>query len=170
MGKRGAISLSFGMIFSVIMIIGIIAVGFYAINFFLNMQNCSNIGLFKDEFQGKINKARASEIASERISLRIPNQIKLVCFGNLENPGSLSGRTEQAHSELKMFISVSQRENSNMFLYPASQACKMGYSEVNHLDITELGNGQFSCIENEDGEVTFKLKKESGDAFVKIYS
>ena len=143
MRKGGAISLSFGMIFSIIMIIAILGVGFYAITFFLNMQNCTTTADFHKRFQQKIDNAWNAEIVSDEFYLDLPSKIKKVCFGDLENPGELRGNLVEIHEELRTFASMNQRENSNMFMYPAPSACKLGYKQVkniillSHLSLTQ---------------------------------
>lgn len=166
MEKKGSLSLSFGMIFSIIMIIAILGVAFYAISFFLNLQKCSSVGLFHNDFQNKINSAWIAEIVSEEFSLSLPKKIKSVCFGDLKNPGSLDAETEIAYDELIMYSTLTQQDESNMFLHPQDKSCDMGYQKVKHIDLEELG--KFTCFSNNNGRVTFKIKKGSEDALVKI--
>lgn len=164
MEKKGALSISFGMIFSIIMIIAILGVAFYAISFFLNLQKCTGVGLFSDEFQKKVDGAWIAEIVSEEFSLTLPSRIKYVCFGDLENSGNIDSSTREIFDEIKDFSSPHQRETTNMFIYPASKACGLGYRVANHLK--ELD--KFTCFENMDGKTTFRLQRGSEDSLVEI--
>ena len=168
MRKGGAISLSFGMIFSIIMIIAILGVGFYAITFFLNMQNCTTTADFHKRFQQKIDNAWNAEIVSDEFYLDLPSKIKKVCFGDLENPGELRGNLVEIHEELRTFASMNQRENSNMFMYPAPSACKLGYKQVKNIDWKVLNDGNFVCMDNKDGKINFKIDKSDRDSLVKL--
>ena len=80
MGKRGEIYISFGMIFSVILIIAIIGVSFYAINYFLNLGKCAEISLFYQGFQNEIDEAWSSEIVKTTFVGKLPVEIESVCF------------------------------------------------------------------------------------------
>jgi len=168
MGKKGALSLSFGMIFSIIMIIAILGVAFYAISYFLNLQKCSSVGLFHNDFQNKLDNAWIAEMVSEEFSLNLPEKITAVCFGNLGNPGSLSAETERIYEEVMRYSTLIQQENSNMFLHPQEKSCDMGYQKAKHIDLTELE--KFTCFPNVEGKVTFKIEKSSEDALVRILS
>ena len=166
MKKKGALSLSFGMIFSIIMIIAILGVAFYAISYFLNLQKCTTTSLFHQDFQNKINNAWSAEIVSEEFSLTLPKRIESVCFGSLNSPGDLSGETERIHEDLLRYSTLKQQENSNMFLHPQDKSCEMGYRTAKHIDLSELG--EFTCFETRKGRVTFKIEKGSEDALVKV--
>jgi len=164
MEKKGALSMSFGMIFSIIMIIVILGVAFYAISFFLNLQKCTGVGLFHDDFQKKVDEAWIAEIVSGTTSLTIPSRIEQVCFGNLENPGNIDSKTKEIFDEIEEFASPHQKETTNMFIYPASKSCGLGYKLSPHLK--ELD--KFICFENRNGKISFRLTKESGDSLVGI--
>ncbi len=150
------------------MVIAILGVGFYAIKFFLNMQNCTTTADFHKRFQQKIDNAWNAEIVSEEFDLILPSRIKKVCFGDLENPGEIRGDLIEIHEELKIFASINQRENSNVFLYPAAKACKLGYKEVKNVDWRGLDDGNFVCMDNGDGKIIFKIDKGDRDALVKL--
>jgi len=166
MKKKGALSLSFGMIFSIIMIVAILGVSFYAISYFLNLQKCTTTSLFHQDFQNKINNAWSAEIVSEEFSLVLPKRIEAVCFGSLNSSGALSGETERIHEDLIRYSNLKQQENSNMFLHPQDKSCEMGYRTAEHIDLSELGG--FTCFETREGRVTFKIEKGSEDALVKV--
>ncbi|MDP6845861.1 MAG: hypothetical protein QF460_02825 [Candidatus Nanoarchaeia archaeon] len=164
MKKKGDLSMSFGMIFSIIMIIAILGVAFYAISYFLNLEKCTGVGLFHDDFQKKVDESWIAELVSGEHSLTIPGGVEYVCFGDLENEGNIDGSTREILDEIKRFASPRQLEKSNMFMYPENKACGMGYKTANHLQELE----EFICFENRDGKITFRLTKESEDSFVGI--
>ena len=57
MNKRGQIDISFGMIFSIILIIAVVGVAFYVINNFIELKKCTEIGLFYDDLKKYIDEA-----------------------------------------------------------------------------------------------------------------
>ena len=85
MTKRGALQISFGMLFSVILIVAFIVVAFYAINVFLNLQKCSEMGLYKSDLQSAVDRAWLSEEASEIFEAKVPSNIDFACFSFFSN-------------------------------------------------------------------------------------
>ena len=57
MEKRGQIQISFGMIFSIIIIIAIVAVSIYVITIFLDFNKCGKVVLFYEDLEEEIQKA-----------------------------------------------------------------------------------------------------------------
>ena len=64
--KRGQMKLSFGMIFSIILIIIFISFAFYAIQKFLSIQNSVQVGKFVNEFQQNVDKIWKGSQGSEK--------------------------------------------------------------------------------------------------------
>ena len=160
MKKRGDISLSFGMISSILAIIAIMGVAFYAINYFLNLGRCTEIGLFYQDLQEKIDQAWNSEIAKNEFSGNLPTGIKSVCFGDLSSPGN--GIASQEYNDLKIYGIY----GGNTFIYPSAKACDLPYKKINHVDFSELPG--FTCFPINDGVVNIRFEKNSYDSLVKI--
>ncbi len=83
--KRGQLHLSFGMIFSIILIIIFIAFAFYAIQKFLDLQNSIKINTFYDTLQNDVNTVWNSAQATSGKSYILPTYIKKICFTNAGN-------------------------------------------------------------------------------------
>jgi len=77
---QGMFGMSFSMIFSIIIIIAIIATAIYAITKFAGLGNCAQIGLFFDDFQDEIDKAWTSGIYSDTFEIDLPAKIEEICF------------------------------------------------------------------------------------------
>ena len=152
-------SLPFGMIFSIILIAAIIGIGFYTINYFVNLGKCTEIGLFYQDFQDKVDRAWNSEITRDEFVGKLPNGIKSVCFGDLSQT---LGRTGKEYDALRKYRNV----DANMFLYPPEKSCGLEYRKIEHVDFSELD--VFSCFSTTGGQVRIKLEKGSFDALVKI--
>ncbi|MCX8159014.1 MAG: hypothetical protein N3D20_01845 [Candidatus Pacearchaeota archaeon] len=158
--KRGQVQLSFGMIFSIIVIIATVAVAFYAISYFLNLSRCTQTGNFYSLLQNEIDKAWAGEITQKIFSGKLPSGIKMVCLGNMSQSydARLYGKI---HQELKM-ISIAK---NNIYLYPIWNACEGEFASkrLEHAKIEE-----FFCINVKNNEVKIKLTKGSGEALVTL--
>src|SRR3989338_4193949 len=95
-GRKGQFEVSFGMIFSVIVIIAVIVVAFYIIMQFLEFKDCTALGLYYDNLESEINKAWASTgVTSKTFSGDVPSAVDYVCFGNLNKPASGEDRKRQ---------------------------------------------------------------------------
>ena len=71
--------ISFGMIFSIILIIVFIAFAGYAIVKFINMQQTIQIETFKNDLQNDVNAMWESE-GSQTVEYYLPKKITAVCF------------------------------------------------------------------------------------------
>lgn len=165
MNKRGAIELSFGMIFSIIIMIAIIGVAVYAISAFLDIGTASQFGLFHQQFQETIDEVWASSITNKVSSFSIPKSIDLVCFGSLSG-SSYNPRYEDEFNELKRYSSNFEQQNTNRFLYPSDKGGEFTYKKVGKIDLSTM-NG-FDCFEVKSGVLKIRLVKEEFDALVKI--
>lgn len=157
MKRRGGIQLSFGMIFSIILIIAIIGVAFYAINYFVGLGKCTEVGLFYRELQDEIDRAWNSEITRDEFTGSLPGGVTNVCFGDVSSGGS-----GEIYDDLKRY----GRADANVYLYPLEKACDQGFRKLEHVDFSEFGG--FSCFDVESGRVSIGLEKGSSDSLVKL--
>jgi len=111
--KRAQMQLSFGMIFSIILIIFFVAIAFYAIKVLLNTQNTMNISKFKSDLQNDVDKIWKSSKTSQEIQYLLPSKIKKVCFADFSNPAT---KNEKIYNESKRYFSPEK----NLFVYPFS--------------------------------------------------
>ena len=159
--KRGSIELSFNMIFSIIVIIALIGVAFYAISSFLDISKCAKIGIFYNDFQDRIDKAWRGSLTKDSFTGNLPNSIENVCFGNLSV--GVGRQFREQYEELSVYAGY----EANTFLYPGTKACD---STSLHRSIKHINAGEFFCVPVENGEVSIKISKESGDALVRVLS
>lgn len=82
--RSGQINLSFGMIFSIILIIIFLGFGFYAIMKFMELQNTIQIEKFLRDFQEDVNNMWKSIQGSQNLVYSLPTKISSVCFKNDE--------------------------------------------------------------------------------------
>jgi len=162
MEKRGQLKISFGMIFSIIMIIIFLTFGFYAIRMFLGIQEKATVGLFLDDFQGDVNSVWQSIEGSQEEEYNLPKKIEYVCFIYSDNPEA--GKHRDFFSDLKITL----LDENNIAFYPVGSS-GIESAEIKNLDIGGITQNENPfCIENEGGKIKLTLIKETGDAQVKI--
>ncbi|MBI2630299.1 hypothetical protein HYW76_04295 [Candidatus Pacearchaeota archaeon] len=161
-GKTGQIQISFGMIFSIILIIAVIAVAFYAITKFLCVKKSAEVGLFKEELQNEINRARGGAETSETFDGNLPVSIKKVCFFDSSKPAI--GKDKELEKELKKYM------ESNLFFYPP-KSCQypkgLSISYINLDEITKENNPY--CFSNLNGKVSIKITGYYGNPVMLSY-
>lgn len=140
MKKRGAIELSFGMIFSIILIITFIAFGIYGITKFLDLQKTIQVEKFLRDVQSDIDKMWKSSQGSQSVEYSLPTNINAVCFkeDEFENLQFTSNKIIRG----KMIL---------------------------HIDIAKtIGDKDSLCLPNVEGKVSMTLVKNFGDVLVTI--
>jgi len=80
MKKRGQMKLSFGMIFSIFLIIIFLSAAIYAIIKFVGLQHTIQIESFKNDLQTDVNKMWQSQQGSQIKKYYLPKKISEVCF------------------------------------------------------------------------------------------
>ena len=156
--KRGQIELSFGMIFSILAIISIIAIGFYVIRVFLELNKCTDIGYFYEKLANEVDKAWKSPIYRGSFKGQLPGKIEKVCFGDLN--GDFDEDYENIYKELRRYAVLEK----NVFMHPIKEACEeLAYYKLEHVNIEE-----FFCADVINSEASIKLEKGSTDALVKL--
>ena len=132
--------LSFGMIFSIFLIIIFISFAFYAVTKFLNLQKIIQIESFSDGLQKDIDSMWTSPKGSQPETYSLPDKIDAVCF------------TDNVFNNL-MFRSSEILEENN----------------IEHLDIATITSGEDPyCIPNIDGKVKLIISKGYGEDLVTI--
>ncbi len=154
MNKRGDISLSFGMIFSIILIISILAVAGYAVMYFIDLKDCTTIGLFYRDIQGEVDDAWQSDTVRDSFTGAVPGDITRVCFGNLSE-----GKALPEYNLLRLYAG----KNASIFFYPPAKACDTPYAQLPHSTI----NG-FFCLPVVKGKVTVNFVKNTYDRLVTV--
>ncbi|MDD5699726.1 MAG: hypothetical protein PHH00_00840 [Candidatus Nanoarchaeia archaeon] len=140
-GKKAQIHISFGMIFSIIMIIIFIGFAIFAIQKFLGIQRSIQTTKFYDDLQTDINAVWNSAQSSQAKSYDVPGSIGKICF---VYPGS-----------------------ENMITYDGSGK-PTGSKNIENIDIVTIASGGSPCFENTDGKINLVLRKDFDDILVTI--
>ena len=160
--------MSFGVIFSIILIVFILVVAGIAVNHFLGLKKCTQLGLFIEDFAekgGDIDTAWNSQKFTDEKTYSLPSNLDYVCFANLSN--SLKGGNLE--SKVYSDISIYELSNGNMFFYPREKACNMPYINVKHIDINKITSSRNPyCIPVESGKITIKIEMEYNGGLVKL--
>ena len=139
---RGQIQMSFGMIFSILLIIIFIGFAIYAINQFLSLQNSIKINTFYDTLQNDVNTVWNAAQASQVRTYDVPTYIKQICFTN-------SG-------------------SQDLIIYGDSSR-PIGSHSINNLNISAMTSGASNpCFNAVNGRIEVTLKKSFSDTMVTI--
>ncbi len=164
--KRGQMKLSFGMIFSIILIIIFVSFAFFAIKKFIEIGTTAQVAKFSDTLQNDVDKAWKGSQSSQEKEYFLPSKIEFVCFVNYSNyPSGDSGKYTMFYDELKRVF----QEYENLFFYPIGSSEGLDSRQIKHLDLTKttIMNNPF-CIENKDGKIKLTIEKKYGEALVTI--
>jgi hypothetical protein len=161
-GKKGALEMSFSMIFSVILIIAFVAAGFYVVKMFLTVKSCADTGTFYADLQTSITNAWKSPETSKTFNAVLPTDFTYACVINWSED---TGRGINAD----MFNQLSVFEK-NFVLWPRGKACK-GFEGIDlaHIDLQQMtsDNNPF-CIKVDKGKVSIKIEKTINENLVRI--
>lgn len=139
-GKKAQIKLSFGMIFSIILIIIFLAFAFYAIKIFLGIQDDVQMKKFINDLKSDVDRVWKSTESSEEKEYNLPSKIDYACFRD--------------------------DEYENLF-FQADKFFEGG--QIEHIDISKMTSVEdLYCIENIKGKIKLTLIKEIDEALVTI--
>ena len=161
--KKAQLKLSFGMIFSIILIIIFIAFSFYAVQKFIDIQKSVQIGKFANDFQNDIDKIWKGSQGLQKKEYFLPKKISFVCLTDYSS--NERGLNRNFYDELKLVY----YENENLFFYPIGSAEGFDAREMKHLDLiktTETENPL--CVENIEGKISLTIQKDFNEALVTI--
>jgi len=160
--KKAQLKLSFGMIFSIILIIVFITVAFYGIRTFLNLQDTAQIATFTSDLNSDVDSVWKSTQSSQRQEYFVPSKVSHVCFIDFAIPAK--GANSFFYDDLKRSYFGSE----NLVFYPFGSTEK-GSAEIKNIDIeaTTQSENPF-CIQNVDGVVELTLVKNFSDALVTV--
>ena len=160
--KRGQTEMSFGMIFSIILVIVFLGFAFYAIKTFLAFQDSAKAGRFFDQIQVDIDRIWKSSQSSEQQEYVVPSGADFVCF--IDFSSDAKGENSIFYSELER----ADYRSENLVFYPV-EFTGFESKEISHINIEETTAGENPlCIKTSNGKVTLTLKKDFGEALVTI--
>ena len=165
MVKKGQLNLSFGMIFSIILIIVFLTFTFYVITKLVGGGENAQLAKFTNDLQNNIDRAWVGSQASDTNEYKIPKKVELVCLIDFseDSDGSPSNKDLYEELELEYF------EEGNLVIYPVDAGGSFGSNVLEHINLTEIVDGENPyCIESNKGEISITIKKDYGETLVKI--
>lgn len=161
--KRGQLKLSFGMIFSIILIIVFLAFAFFAVQKFLGLGDSAQITKFRNDLQSDIDKIWQTTQGSQQEEYFLPSEIRYVCFTDYSS--EKQGQYQDFHDELNQVYYGAE----NMFFYPVGSAGGLDSTEMKHVALGDIiKNENPYCIQNIDGKIKLTLKKNFGEVLVSV--
>jgi len=158
---KAQIDISFGMIFSLILIAVFIAVAFFAIKAFLDQKKSINEGIIIRDLQTEVDRIwRSSQGENNyKFERRINEKIEYVCF--YDRNKVISGGFQDIGKELKRVSS----SDTNFYFYPVRES-NLESATINHINM-ELSMNPY-CISTEGGFIEITLSKNIGESLVKV--
>lgn len=150
--KKGQMQLSFGMMFSILIIIVTLAVAFYVIREFVQTSSCSSIELYYDDLTREIDNVWRSSGAQLSFSHALPSSVDAVCFGN---PAGLEQKNVAEKSALARFAG----QEKNAFIVPVQCGIQASTRTLQHVKIEKA-----FCVKVVDEKVAFRLQKAGSTA------
>jgi hypothetical protein len=130
--KKADINLSFGVIFSIILIAVFVFAAIYAINFFLNYSKCAQVGRFYNDLQGQVDLAFSSSSTENKpFEISLPGNVRKVCFANLSAPITNPGEEYEE-------ISYYYLDDFNVFIIPGESGCNIPYKKINNINLSRI--------------------------------
>ena len=161
--KKAQMKLSFGMIFSIILIIIFLVFAFYAIKTFLGMQSSAETGKFLNDLQSDINRIWRSQQASEEQEYSLPSKIEYICFIDF----SISGKGQ--NSGFFDGLERAYYQSENLVFYPIGSSEIDTQVQMENIDIISIIQDENPfCIRNINGKTQVTLIKDFQDSLVTI--
>jgi len=164
--SQGIFGLSFGMIWSIILIVFFIISAFIGIRAFLNFQKNATIGLFMDGLQSRINEAWNSQsIQNFRYNSTLPGGVEYVCFINL----SATTPKNASNIEKSIFEDITGGAvdySKNFYIYAPDKDYSIKWANIKHVDLSQKNP---ICIEVlSGGKVSIKMERNFEDPLVSV--
>jgi hypothetical protein len=156
--------MSFSMIVSIILIVFFVVGAFVAIRTFLNYQKCSNIGMFLEDLQDKIDEAWYAESASYNFTSILPKGIEYVCFINLTSP--IRGPNQQ-ETRIYQDIQIGAITNfkNNFVIYAPNKNFCIKWKMIKHVDLSWKNP---ICLEVRSGKVKMSIVRNYSSPLVRV--
>lgn len=140
------------MILSIIIIAAILGTAVYAIRYFLQLKQCTELGLYARDLQVKIDDAWNSDSVHDTFTGVIPGSVDEICMGDVTQ-----AKNKPEYNILKRY----EGRDANLFYYISPSSCSVKYANLKHVRFST-----FFCIKTSKGKATVSLEKNSEDSLV----
>jgi hypothetical protein len=163
--------MSYGVIFSIIIILAIISVAFFVVKHFLALNRCTNIGLFYDDLREEVKSAWSSSTGryQDVFNATLPKgvfgtDIEYVCFGRLSATATSNTISARIQQELIDDYFLDPQSEENVFMYPVDSSCDLILSSI------ALKCGSANCVNTDFGDTErFFCKKVTDSGKVEVW-
>ena len=163
--KKGDMNISFGMIFSIIMIIIFVTFAFYAIQKFLGFSNSAQAGQFTSSLQLDVDRIWRGSQATENKDYNLPTKVKYICFADYSPTANKKGENEDFYDELNQAFFGDE----NLFFYPPGSGEGFDSVKIKHIDLEKITENENPlCFPNVKGKISLTIKKDFNEALVSI--
>jgi hypothetical protein len=138
--KKAQLQISFGMIFSIILIIFFLAFAGYAIYKFVYISNTGKVGEFVSGLNTDVEDMWKLNKGSQIFSYGLPSGIEQFCIN----------------------------DKSEIYFLPLGSGEGFDYTEIKHLNIGSIVTETDFCVKKKNGEVELLIKKDYGETLVMI--
>ncbi|MEK6757995.1 MAG: hypothetical protein AABX88_02600 [Nanoarchaeota archaeon] len=157
-GTRAYLELSFGMIFSIILIIVFLAFTGYVLTKLVGGGDKAQIAKFTNDLRNDITRAWVSSYVSETNEYNLPKKIEHVCFIDFSSDGG--GKGSPDNTELYDELNMEYFGEGEMVLYPADSGEGLDSNTLEHVNLTKITKSENPyCIENKKGKISITIKK-----------
>jgi hypothetical protein len=161
--KAEIFGMSFGMIFSIILIIFFIAGAFIAIKAFIGWQKTAQMGLFARDFQAEIDDAWNSEKTSFVFNYSLPSYVNYVCLADFSsNPKNANNVETGIYQNIK---EEGYSVEKNLYFYKNERPRVIQKAVIKHIDLSKKNP---ICFKVSKGKISVKIEKKSGNPLVEI--
>ena len=163
MKNRGQIKLSFGMIFSIILIVIFLLFAFYVVQKFLNLKSSMEVGRFVEDLQNEVDKMWKSSQGSQEKEYLISSKVEQIYF--IDYNSESRGKSSELYQKLKQVY----YGDENLFFYPIGSGNGLDAKMIEHLDIEKITEDENPyCIESEKGKLKITISKNFNENLVKV--
>jgi hypothetical protein len=155
---KGQLELSFGMIFSLIIILATIGTAAYFIISFVKTGSCADLQLSYASLQDSIDDVWGAALGEKTVDLRMPRGVTSLCFGDARATGNATFRE---------LIDPYLIEGYGLYALPPTKACD---GELASKQLTKV-TGDFFCVPVRNNKVTIRASKASvGERMVTLHA
>jgi len=161
--KKGQMKISFSMIFSILLVVLLLALAFYGIRYFMDFSDSAQTAKSVHKFSEDVKGVWQASMASEEVNYTFPDGIKYFCY--VEQDSEIKGDFESLFDEVSSFLDP----EDNSFVYSSEENHET--SKIDYLDVSSLtSDNNPNCFEIDEGRLSLIIKKDFQGSGVEISS
>jgi hypothetical protein len=159
---EGVFGLSFGMIWSIILIVFFVLGAFMGIRTFLNYQDKTTLGFFLTDLDNSVKKAFYAESTNYIFKSTLPAGIEYVCFMNFTS--KVKNPNDKESMVWNYVTSTYYEPDMNLYLYSPTKDYDISFKKISyiHTDRNPL------CVKVTNKKISIRIEKKFEEAFVRL--